>query len=362
MKVLLSGGGTAGHVNPALAAADHLKRTKHAEILFIGTERGMESRLVPEAGFPISYIEVSGLIRRLTLKNFAVLAQCITAYKRAKKMIKEFQPDVVIATGGYVCAPVVFAAHSLKIPVVIHEQNVIPGVTVKLAAAQADKICISFPETKSHLKPGYEEKCVLTGNPIRKSLFQIDREEARAQLGLDNRPFVVAFGGSLGADRLNAAVTELLNTTDTSSFQLLLGTGQRYYEQVNQQVKNQGTNIRIEPYINRMDLVLAAADVVIGRAGALTVSELSALGKPAILIPSPNVAHDHQTYNAKSLEKAGAALVIPEAELCGSRLEKALRDIIAHPEQQARMAENARRIGITDGTERICDAACALLS
>jgi len=360
MKVLLSGGGTAGHVNPALAAADYLKRKKNAEILFIGTERGMENKLVPEAGFPISYIEVSGLIRRLSLKNLVVLKQFFTAYTKAKKMIKEFAPDVVIATGGYVCAPVVFAAHALKIPTVIHEQNVIPGVTVKLAASKADKICISFSETTDYLKPAYRDKCILTGNPLRENLFAMGRTEARSILNLDERPFVAAFGGSLGAARLNEAVIDLLNNEETDHYQFLLGTGQRYFETVSQAIPNQSDSIRVMPYINRMDAVMAAADVIIGRAGALTVSELCALGKPSVLIPSPNVAHDHQTYNAKNLEKAGAALLIPESELSGKRLAEAINTIIAHPETAEKMSESGRLIGIADGTKRICDVACSL--
>ncbi|MBR6729451.1 MAG: undecaprenyldiphospho-muramoylpentapeptide beta-N-acetylglucosaminyltransferase [Clostridia bacterium] len=361
MKVLLSGGGTAGHVNPALAAAEHLKQTENAQILFIGTKKGMENKLVPKAGFPMEYIEVSGLIRRLTLKNFVVLKQFITAYNRAKKIIKDFAPDVVIGTGGYVCAPVLFAAHSLKIPTLVHEQNVIPGVTVKMTAATADTICISFSETVNYLNKKHKDKCVLTGNPLRESLFDIKKEEARKALSLDERPFVAAFGGSLGAARLNEAVTELINTTETDHFQILLGTGERYYEQVTKKLETNKEHVTVKPYIDRMDLVMAAADVIIGRAGALTVSELCALGKPAILIPSPNVAHDHQTYNAKNLEKAGAAIVIHEAELSGARLQVAINDIISNPAQARRMSENGQSIGIADGTKRIAKAACALV-
>ncbi len=361
MKVLLSGGGTAGHINPALAAASHLAREKGADILFIGTKKGLESKLVPDAGWPIRYIEVSGLIRRLTLKNLTVARQFVTAIGHAKKMIREFGPDVVIGTGGYVCAPVLFAAHALKIPTVIHEQNVIPGVTVKMAAGLSDSICISFPETTGYLKPACAKKCVLTGNPIREEMLQIDRSAARRRLGLDERPFIVAFGGSLGASRLNDAVVGLLNTADTGRFQFMLGTGQRFYAQVCGQIKKQDDAIRIVPYIEHMDLVMAAADVVIGRAGALTVSELCALGKPAILIPSPNVAHDHQTYNAKSMEKAGGALVIPDGELNEKRLYDAILSIIEHPARAAVMAEKAKSAGITDGAKRICDAALSLL-
>ncbi len=361
MKVIISGGGTAGHINPALAAAGHLAREKQAEILFIGTEKGLESRLVPQAGYDISYIEVSGLIRRLTLKNFLVLKQFATAISRSKKIIRDFKPDLVIGTGGYVCAPVLFAAHSLGISTVVHEQNVVPGVTVKLAASSCDMICISFPETTKYLKPAQAKKCVLTGNPIREEMLEISRETARASLGLDNRPFIVAFGGSLGAARLNAAVTDFLNTADTSRFQFMLGTGQRFYDNVKSKITKQEDSIRIVPYINQMDVVMAAADLVIGRAGALTVSELCALGKPSILIPSPNVAHDHQTYNAKSVSDAGGAMFLLDATLDGEKLEQAINKLLSEPQALNQMALKAKQLGITDGAKRICDAACKLI-
>lgn len=361
MKVIISGGGTAGHINPALAAAGRLKREHKADILFIGTQKGLESTLVPKAGYFIRYIEVSGLIRRLTLQNLSVLKQLATAVHKAKQIMRSYRPDVVIGTGGYVCAPVLLAAHALKIPTLIHEQNVIPGVTVKLAARFADCIAVSFNETTEYLKPRYAQKCVLTGNPIREEMLAADKAAARQTLGLDSRPFVVAFGGSLGAARLNEAVVGMLNYADMSGMQFLLGSGQRYYDEVTAQLTKQNPSVRVVPYIDNMDEVMTAADVVIGRAGALTVSELCALGKAAVLVPSPNVAHDHQTYNAKSMKKAGAALVLPESELNAAALQAAVFAIVKHPEKQAAMAAAAKAAGITDGTKRICDAALALL-
>lgn len=362
MKILLSGGGTAGHINPALAVASHFAQADGAEIMFIGTKKGLESRLVPNAGWPIQYIEVSGLIRKLTFKNFLVIKQFLVAIHHAKTILREFEPDVVIGTGGYVCAPVLYAAHALKIPTVIHEQNVIPGVTVKMAAGFCDRICISFPETTNYLKPAYAKKCVLTGNPIRSQLFTVDRALARKQLGLDQRPFVAAFGGSLGAASLNTAIVDMLNHADINQFQLMLGTGQRFYENVCKEIKKKGDNLYILPYIEHMDLVMAAADIVIGRAGALTISELCALGKPAILIPSPNVAHDHQTHNAKSMEQAGSAVVIKDSELTFTHLYHTINKLIQNPAQIAIMSEKAKAIGIVDGAERICAAARNLLS
>lgn len=361
MKVIISGGGTAGHINPGLAIASHLSQKHQAEILFIGTEKGMENRLIPKAGWPMKHIEVSGLIRKLTLKNVIVIKQFITAVSKAKKMIKEFNPDVVIGTGGYVCAPVLFAAHSLHIPTLIHEQNVIPGVTVKLAARYADSICISFADTTKFLKPAYAEKCVLTGNPIRGEMLTGDYHAARKQLGLDERPFVLAFGGSLGATRLNNAVIDFLNTENTDGFQLMLGTGQRYYDEVTSKIKTDNPSVRIMPYINQMDLVMTAADLVIGRSGALTISELCALGKPSLLIPSPNVAHDHQTVNAKSMENAGCSIMIPDSELTGKRLYDTISNIIKDPDRLSIMSAKAKKIAIIDGAERISQATLSII-
>ncbi len=361
MKVLISGGGTAGHINPALAIAGQFQQEKNAEILFIGTEKGLESKLVPQAGYDIRYIEVSGLIRKLTFKNFAVVKKFLTAISHSKKILREFQPDLVIGTGGYVCAPVLFAAHALKIPTVVHEQNVIPGVTVKMTAGICDLICISFSDTTNYLKPALSAKCKVTGNPIRQEMLSVSREAARKELGLDARPFIVAFGGSLGAQNLNNAVVQLLNKENTQAFQMMLGTGQRYFEEVSAALKPQGDNIRILPYINGMDKVMAAADLVIGRSGALTISELAALGKPSVLVPSPNVAHDHQTHNAKSMEKAGCSLLIPDSELSGKRLFSAISQLIAEPKRLSDMSENALKIAIADGAKRICDLSCELL-
>ncbi len=360
MRAIISGGGTAGHINPALATAGRLAKEHGAEILFIGTKKGLESTLVPKAGWDICYIQVSGLIRRLTLKNFLVIKQFLTAISHCKKIIKDFRPDVVIGTGGYVCAPVLFAAHALGIPTLVHEQNVIPGVTVKMTAKSVDSLCISFPETTGYLKPACAEKCVLTGNPIREEMLTVDKESARKKLNLDDRPFIVSFGGSLGAERLNQAAISFINENKTANVQFLLGTGQRYYDTVKSTITNNDPAISVVPYIDNMDTVMAAADLIIGRAGALTVSELCAMGKPSILVPSPNVAHDHQTYNAKSVENAGGAVLIPDCEYTGDRLTAVLCELLQNPDRLTDMSQRAKTIGITDGTKRICDVACKL--
>lgn len=363
MKILISGGGTAGHINPALAIAAKMQADYGAEILFIGTQKGLESELVPKAGFNISYIEVMGLIRKPTLKNLVVIKKYLQAIEKCKKIIKEFAPDVVVGTGGYVCAPVMSAAKALNIPTVIHEQNVIPGVTVKMCAKTCDTLCISFSETVSHLKNSIKEKCVLTGNPIRENMLTADRQKAKNDLGLDNRPLVVIFGGSLGAAIISNTTAELINSCDLTKFQLIFGTGKRYYASVLDKISDKplGYSIKVVPYINNMETVLPAADLVISRAGALTVSELTALGIPSVLIPSPNVAHNHQTYNARALENGGAAVMLSENELTKDKLYSTINKILDDSEKLKSMSENAKKMGITNGTQKICEIILSLV-
>lgn len=363
MKVLISGGGTAGHINPALAIAQKLQNEYNAEILFIGTEKGLENELVPKAGFKIEYIEVSGLIRKLTLKNVTVVKKYLAAISKSKKIIKDFAPDVCIGTGGYVCAPVMSAAHSLKIPTLIHEQNVIPGVTVKLAARFCDVLAISFSDTLKHMKPDVRKKCVLTGNPIREKMLSVSKEDARISLGLDERPLVVIFGGSLGAAIISNTTAELINSFDLSKIQLIFGTGKRYYASVLDKISSKplGYSIKVVPYINNMEEVLPAADLCISRAGALTVSELTALGVPSVLIPSPNVAHNHQTFNARALESEGASKMLPESELTKETLYETIFKILDDKNNLSKMSENSKRIGISDGTQKICEQILSLI-
>ncbi len=357
MKILISGGGTAGHINPAIAIARRMKREYNAEILFIGKKGGLEETLVPKEGFPIQYIDVEGLLRKLTVKNVTVLTKYIRAILHAKKMIREFQPDVVVGTGGYVCAPVMSAAKSLHIPILIHEQNVFPGMTVKMAANYADCVAISFEDTIKYVSEKAKKACLLTGNPLRENMLDLSYEEARNILGLDEKPFVVTVGGSLGARTINDALIEIVNSNKDASYRILGGTGERFYDEVMGKIEQDklGDNVSIVPYIYNMDVVLAAADLVVARSGAITVSELCALGKPAVLIPSPNVTHNHQEYNAKSVADRGGAVLIPERDISGTVISDTVNALVLNKEKRIEMAECAKRQAITDGTKRICD-------
>lgn len=357
MRLLISGGGTAGHINPALAIADIAKKEAGAEILFVGTERGLEKTLVTREGYDIKFIDVSGLIRSLSLRNFVVIAKFLKAISDCKKIIKEFKPDVVVGTGGYVCAPAIMAAAALKVPSIIHEQNVIPGVTVKLAASKADCIAISFEDTINYIKPAYRSKCQMTGNPLDEKLLSNNVKDAKAKLGMEDKPFVVMIGGSLGAERLNQAMIEFVNSCDENSLYFTSAAGKRYYDKVIEKLdkKKLGGNINILPYIYNREELYPAADLIISRAGALSVSEICALGKPSILIPSPNVAHNHQEFNARSVEKGGGATVILESELTAEIFKKAIDNIIFNKEKQIEMGACAKNMGICDAGERILD-------
>lgn len=350
MKVLLSGGGTGGHIYPAIAIANYIKEKRSdTEFLFVGNEGGMEARLVPRAGYAIEYIRVQGLKRKLTLDNLKTAVRLVTSFSAAKKILRAFKPDVVIGTGGYVCLPVMLAASALKIPSLVHEQNVFPGLAVRMVSGKADT-AISFPETEKYFKKP-PKRIILTGNPIRPEILRAPQKKKEGE------PLVLISGGSLGAAKINDTIIELLKMSGQDYYGIIASTGERNYEAVMQRIKNEKIrlceNKKILPYIHNMDEVLANADLAITRAGAITVSELCALGKPAVLIPSPNVTNDHQTYNARSMEKNGAAVLIPEAELSGEVLAGQIKTLLSNRGVLEKMEEAAKNCAITDACERI---------
>ncbi len=357
MKVLFAGGGTAGHINPALSIADYMKEQEaDFEALFIGTERGLEKKLVPAAGYKIRYIDVQGFDRKHLLKNIPVLYKLMKSRMDCRKIIREFNPDAVVCTGGYVSGPVVMSAHKLGIPSVIHEQNVYPGLTVRGAEKYVDCIAVSFLETITHLKDA--KKCAVTGNPIRSEILRSKKELARQELGLSEKPYVLVFGGSLGAGKINDTMIDVLEKLSAGcDVSLIFGTGDRNYASVMARLEERGItlpeDIKVVPYINNMSTVMAAADVVVSRAGAITVSELSALGKPAILIPSPNVVRNHQEQNAREFEKNGAAVVITEDVLSPDMLYEKITQMAKDKEMLYKMSMNMQSMARTDALEEI---------
>ena len=362
MRVLFAGGGTAGHINPALAIAGYLREKEpDAQILYIGAKGGMEERLVPAAGFTFQSVTISGFQRKLSWKNIKKNAKTVvhvfTASHEAHKIIKEFRPDICVGTGGYVAGPVIREAMKMGIPAVIHEQNAYPGVTNKMLSKHANKTMLAVADAQKYLDPA--AKCVLTGNPVRQAVIRAQRAASRKALGLDERPLILSFGGSLGARKINEAVADLLvDSAKTDRFQHIHGYGQwgGWFPDL---LKEKGLNlsehpnIDIKEYINNMPECLAAADLVICRAGAISLSELQAQGRASILIPSPNVAENHQYHNAMAMVNRNAATIIEEKDLSGAALCKKVEELFKKPKTISSLAENARKMAIVDANMRI---------
>ena len=361
MKVLLAGGGTAGHINPALAIAGYIRKKRpETEFLFIGNRDGMEQRLVPQAGFDIKSITISGFKRSFSPKNMVenvkTVTRTFTSSHEAKKIISEFKPDICIGTGGYVSGPVIRTASKMGIPCIIHEQNAYPGVTNKMLAKSVNKVMLAVPDAKKYFE---KADFVVTGNPVRGDILTADKEESRAELKLDGRPMILSFGGSLGARKINEAVADIVARSGKDGRYQHIHAYGKYGDWFPDLVKEKGTdisqcnNLDIRPYIDNMPTCMAAADLVICRAGAITLSEIQAMGKPAILIPSPNVAENHQYHNAMALVNAGAAEIIEESELSGETLMKTVDKMLLDPEKLKTISENSRKMAITDANERI---------
>ena len=362
MRVLMTGGGTAGHINPALAIAQMIRREMpDAEILFVGAKGKMETTLVPAAGYPIRTVTVRGFQRHLSVKNIGrnVLAavNVLTSSAASARIVREFRPDIAIGTGGYVSGPVLREAIRHGVPVLVHESNALPGVTVKMLAREGATVLIVSEAARQYLPAGCE--AVVTGNPLRPGFGQYDRQAARRELGLDERPLVLSFGGSLGARPINEAMTEVLSRSHREGkLQHIHATGRSGYETMTAALAEKGVplnadGIAVREYIDDMPRCMAAADLVVCRCGAMTLSELPVAGKPAVLIPSPHVAENHQYHNAMVLVNAGGAVCIEEKDLTGERLWEAITAATDDPARLQQMSENVRSCGIFDADERI---------
>lgn len=372
MRILFACGGTAGHINPALAVAQ-LIRQKHPEaaVLFVGNPTGMEARLVREEGFDFAPIQIKGFQRQLNWhniqNNIRAIIYLTTASARAKKIIEDFKPDVVMGTGGYVSGPVVREAARLQYKTITHEQNAFPGVTTKLLSRYVDKVLLAVPEAEQYLNP--KCKYVVTGNPIRQDIIFANREAARKKMGIGNRVCLLSFGGSNGARAINESIARLMAWhCKTGEIYHIHATGRYGVDLLPDLLNKQGIqnykqypNLDIREYISDMPVCLAAADLVISRAGALTLSELQAAGKASILIPSPNVASNHQYYNAMVLQNADAACVIEEKNLTGERLVDTVKDMIADRSRLTQLGRNASKIAILDSNERIYNEIMSLI-
>ncbi len=365
MRVLMTGGGTGGHVNPALAIANTIRQNDPtAEIAYVGTKRGIESKLVPAAGYPLYFVEIQGMRRSLSLSNLKTLYLTLTSPGKARKIIKEFKPDLVIGTGGYVSWPVVKAASQMGIPCALHESNAVPGVAVKMLARSVDRIYLNFEETGAELP--VKEKILRVGNPLGHSFSTLTREEARRHLGIPDKYkyCILSYGGSMGAERLNAAVLKMMRDFTAKHPEVfhLHATGSIEKELCGGWFREMGLdkyeNISLTEYIYDMPYRMAAADLIICRAGAMTVSELSMAGKCAVFIPSPNVTNNHQYKHAKVLVDAGAAALFEEKDLEGTEAAPLTACVsrLLSPEGEAErqaMTEKIRAFAVPDANKRI---------
>lgn len=352
-RFIISGGGTGGHIYPAVAIANELKaQYPDAEFLFVGAQDKMEMQKVPQAGYPIEGLWIAGLQRKLTLQNALFPVKLASSLLKSFRIVKKFKPDVVIGTGGFASGAVLKVASMLGIPTVIQEQNSYPGITNKLLAKKANKICVAY-ENLERFFP--KEKMMLTGNPVREDLIEVGskKEEAVSYFKLDaSKKTLLVLGGSLGARRINQLIEKELDFLLSQNIQILWQCGKLYlndYEKYNSK-----GNVQVTAFIDRMDLVYAAADVVISRSGASSVSELCIIGKPTIFIPSPNVAEDHQTKNAKAIVDKNGAILIRESDL-DFQFETVFSDLISNENKQIELSQNIKKLALPNATKTIVE-------
>lgn len=354
MNIVVSGGGTGGHIYPALALIREIKKTaQDVNFLYIGTEKGLESKLVTRENIPFKSIHITGFKRKVSFENVKTILRFIKGVNDSKKMLKEFKADVVIGTGGYVCGPVVYAAAKLGIPTIIHEQNSVPGLTNKFLSRYVDRIAVCFEEAKTFFP---ESKVVLTGNPRAQEVLHQDGIKGRLSAGLSViEPVVLIVGGSRGARPINEAVLKGLSLLGEKPYQVLYVTGDVHYEEVKKEVELVGNpkNVIIKPFIHNMPEVLAGVDLMVARAGATTLAELTSLGIPSILIPSPYVTNNHQEKNARALSEHGAAELLLEKDLTSHKLVAEIDRILMDENTLNKMKNSAKELGIPDAASRL---------
>lgn len=375
MRFLFATGGTAGHINPAIAVASYIKEQyPESEILFIGTADHMEARLVPNAGFDFKTIKINGFKRSLTPKaiaaNIKTVFRLFDSEKASKNIIREFNPDVVIGFGGYVSGPVLQQAVKMKIPCCIHEQNAFPGITNKQLAKKVDRVMLTVEDAVRHLQP--KNEVALTGLPVRGELLNKSKPAARIELGIaDDKPLVLSFGGSLGARPLNEAMFDIIcenaeknsvyhiHSVGTNGKDFLEKFAENGFRQTSEGVYKKG-NAEVRQYIDNMDTCMAAADLVVGRAGASSLSEIEAMGKASILIPSPYVAENHQYHNAMALVNRNAARILEEKDLTSEALKELINSILSDKSLLCEIEKNAKAMAVTDSRERIAEIIMSL--
>lgn len=362
MRVIIAAAGTGGHINPGIAIANKIKEEeKDSEIIFIGTTRGLENDLVPRAGYGLKTIDAYGLSKKISIDNFKKLYKTFKGIGEAKKIVREFKPDVVIGTGGYICGAVVLAAKKYNIPVVLHESNAFPGKAVKMLSKKSDAVLVSFKDAEKRITNC--KNVVFTGTPvkIKKQDYGINEKlNIIKNIGLtETKPIILIFGGSQGAQRINEAIIQIIENKLNLNYQILWATGPKQYDLIKEELSKKQINIenientKIVPYIYNMEEAENISDVIVARSGAMTITEISDLGKASILIPLPNVSNDHQMYNAKVLENIGAAKIITNDSLNGEILNNTINGIILDKKVCKEMGENAMKVSTSNVEEKI---------
>lgn len=361
MKFLFTCGGTAGHINPGLAVAGRLSELMpDAEILFVGAQGNMETELVPREGYPIETVRIDGFQRslqpKMLLRNMKTAVYLVESLHKARQIVRDFKPDVAVGTGGYVCYPVLKTASDMGVPTAVHESNAVPGLTTKLLEKSVDRIMVGFEECRNFYR--HPDKVEVTGTPVRVDFRGADKGRARRQLGLPlDEPLVLAAFGSLGAEHMNRMMLGFIeHMGPRPPFRLVYATGKKYYEPIRAALEEKGLlsdRVDVREYIYDMPKMLTASDIMICRSGASTISELTYLGKPAVIIPSPNVVNHHQEKNAKVLADAGAAAMLLEGQFDADRLYCTVAGLLNDPERMGRMFLASRELGVDDATDRI---------
>lgn len=357
MRYLITGGGTGGHIYPALAIAKEIKdKYKDAEILYVGTKEGLEAELVPREGFEFKTIRVKGMPRKLNKQSLIAIKALLDGLNDSKKILKDFKPDIVIGTGGYVCGPMVYMASKLNIKTLIHEQNAFPGITNKILSRYVDKVAITFEEAIKYFK--YPDRVINTGNPIRSQILNIDKKIAYKELKLEsNKPLILSFGGSGGQKKLNDVMLNFIEKNLKSNIQIIHITGTRLYDDFISEIKEKNiiipNNIQIVPYFYKMPEALNIAKLVITSAGAITLAEISAVGVASVLIPKSYTAENHQEYNAKSFEVNGASKVILEKELTNVLFLNTINELLENEEKLHEMGKYSKNLGKLDAAKNI---------
>ena len=362
MKVIIAAAGTGGHINPGIAIANKIKEKEpDSEIIFIGTNRGLENDLVPRAGYSLKTIQAYGFNRRISLDNFKKMYKTFRSIGEAKKIIQEFQPDIVIGTGGYICVPVGMAAKKAKIPIVLHESNAFPGIAIKMLSKKADTILLGFEDARKRIPNA--KKIAVTGTPTKVKYIEVSnsqRIQLIKQLGLQvDLPIALCFGGSQGAQSINESLVQIIKQQKNSNYQIIWAAGPAQYEQVKEKLIECQMEIehlekvKIVPYIYNMEEIMNIVDLVVCRSGAMTITEISNVGKPAIFIPFPFATENHQEYNAKVLEKVDAARIILDKNLTADLLNDMIENMVSDAEKLKRMGKNAKNISIENVEEKI---------